>query len=98
MEENKKEIYLCGDYSIERLKEIISKYDNKILEEEKPKLVGYVARERFSERGFKIPSIGTPIYEFRGLYQIDFVNEKTGQVKIVKYYPESVSKENIRLL
>lgn len=71
--------------------------DIKVVEEV-PILIGYTARKAFSENGFITPEIGTPIHEYRGLYQIEFVSEKTGLKTIKKYYPRSCSEDSINYI
>lgn len=89
-------VHLNGDYTIERLLEII-KQKETIAKEEEPILIGYLAR-KMGENGFKTLEVGTPIHSFQGYYFMDMENETTGKIKRVKYYPHSFSEDAINFV
>jgi len=66
-------------------KKKVSESDFKKVEiEETPKLVGHTNR-LMGYKGYKFIEVGTPIYSFKGLYQIDMIKESDGSVFIQKF-------------
>jgi hypothetical protein len=94
----KTSIFLNGDYTIKRLKEIIEKYEKENKEEEeKPILIGYLARKS-GYNGYHTLEVGTPIYSHKNMYFMDMIKESDGSTKRQYYYVRSFKDEDINFI
>ncbi len=69
-------------------KKKVSESDFKKVEiEEVPKLVGHTNRP-MGYKGYKPIEVGTPIYLFKGFYQITMIQESNGSEFTQKFYAD----------